>query len=96
MTCPTWVSRGACSNLCARFEENAAKKLRRHNMSEIHGKAIQAMINLAIEEPLIMENSNNHQCKKEGNNLHIFKLALIVHFVAHNNVPVKALQKSKI
>ena len=65
-------------------------------MSEIHGEAIQAMINLGIEEALIIENSNKHQCRKEGNNLHIVKLILIVHFVAHNKIPVKPLQKSKI
>ena len=56
MPSPTWVSQGACSHLGAYFEENARKKLRRH-MSEIYGKAKQAMTNLGIEEALIMENS---------------------------------------
>lgn len=66
------------------------KKLQRH-MSEIHGKAKQAITNLGIEEALIMENSNKYQCKKERNNLHIVKFVLIVHFLPNKNVPVKAL-----
>ena len=60
-------------------------------MSEIHGKAKQTMTNLNIEEALIMEKSNNCHCRNNGNNLHIVKFVLIVHFLAYNNVPVKAL-----
>ena len=81
MPCPTWFSQEACSHLCARFKHNARKKLRRHNMLEIHGKAKAIMANLGIEEALIMENSYKYQGRKEGNNLHIIKLVLIVHFL---------------
>lgn len=66
------------------------KKLQRH-MSEIHGKAKQVITNLGIEEALIMENNNKYQCRKDRNNLHIIKLVPTVHFLEHNNVPVKAL-----
>ena len=50
-------------------------------MIEIHGKAKAIMANLGIEEALIMENSYKYQGRKEGNNLHIIKLVLIVHFL---------------
>ena len=65
-------------------------------MSESYGKANQAMAYLGTEEALIMEGSNNYQCRKEGNNLHIVKLVLIVHFLAHNNLPAVDFQKYKI
>ena len=50
--CPTGGDRGAWSHVAVKFHDNAGKKLRRHDKSDKHTSAINAMTNLRIEQTI--------------------------------------------
>ena len=88
--CPSGGNRGAWSHKAVTFHDNAGKKLRRHEKSKLHSCAVKAMTNLRIEETLGNADNDNEN-RHEVNNLYIRKLIRCVHFLARNNLSVKAL-----
>ena len=81
-------SRGTWSHKGVAFKDNPGKKLRRHQKSADHKKAILAKTNLSVKDSLqVIQNED----RSHANELYIGKLVQIVQFLARNNLSVKSL-----
>lgn len=94
--CPSGGDRGAWSHKGVHFNENAGKKLKRHSKASRHISAVNAMTNLRITDTLGNAPQVSVADRREANSLYVGKLIRIVHFLARNNLPVKALYPKMI
>ena len=70
------------------LNENTNDLQLRFANSDSHGFALKSLTNLKIKEILEKPDESNKE-KSKANELYIEKLIKIVHFLAHNNLPVK-------
>ena len=93
--CPSGGNRGAWPHVGVIFNDNARKKLRRHDKSQPHLRAVNAMTNLRIED-MLGSKDNDTESRNEANQLYVGKLVRVVHFLARNSLPVKSLYTKMI
>ena len=84
-------STGTWSHNAVIFKDNLGKKLTRHDKSETHKDAMNSLTNLKIKDQFEKIDGPTNREKNKANELYIEKLIRIVHFLAHNNLPVKEL-----